>query len=182
VHVSIRADETSFGPFDLAGDLGGLHCRLGAFRSGERGEDARLAFEELRHRAALIRRAAPELGERDGMERSRGGLGAHAEVGKPLDELSGSLPGERDREHVLGVEVSSACVPRDAASEDARLSRTGSGQDRDRRLGRGDRVALRIVEPGQELVGLDIRCGKGGSGHAGTVAVGCDRSAGRSAL
>ena len=97
-----------------------------------RHEEARLALEQLRHRPVVVLTPAPELRQRDGVERARGDLAADPEPGEAIAELAGGLARERDRERVRRVDVGVPGLPGDATGQDARLARAGAGEDRER--------------------------------------------------
>ena len=106
----------------------------------------RLAVEQLRHRPVVVLAAAPELRQRDGVERAGGDLAADPEPGQSVAELAGGLARERDRERVPGVDVRVPGLPRDSAGQDARLARAGAGEDRERSGARRDGLTLRVIE------------------------------------
>ena len=155
--VGLGTDEASLGPLDLAGELAGAERGFGALHVEHRHEDARLAFEDGRHRAVAIRLAATELRERDRMERARGDLASYAEASEPGDELARGLARERDCEHVLRVDAAVDREPGDATGQHACLARAGAGEDGKRRgIGR-DRCPLRDIETDQQVV-ADVVC------------------------
>ena len=84
-----------------------------------------------------------------------------------LAHLARGLVGERDREDLAGPCLFVAQQARDAAGEHARLARAGTGDDEQRLAAVGDGLALRRVEPLEQVfVGARRRCG----GRAGTEA------------
>ena len=66
-------------------------------------------------------------------------------------ELTRGLAGERDREHVRGIDRALVRLPRDAMGEDAGLARARAREDREGLGGARDRVALGLVETGEQL-------------------------------
>ena len=74
----------------------------------ERPEQPRLAVEHPRRLAIALGRVAPELGERDRVERARGDAAVDAEPADARDELARGLAGERDREHVARLDAALA--------------------------------------------------------------------------
>ena len=86
------------------------------------------------------------------MERAGGDGVLDAETPEPRPELACGFARERERQDVAWIDHSLARLPRDAAREHARLSRTCSREDRERRGSTGDRVALCRVETAQQVV------------------------------
>ena len=78
----------------------------------------------------------------------------------PLAHLLRGLVGEGDREDLVRTGEAGADQPRDPVGEHARLARAGAGQDQQRALAVGHRVALGRVQP------FEQRLGRGGPGIA----------------
>jgi hypothetical protein len=108
----------------------------------------------------------PELRQRDGMEGARGHLTPHAESRQPIAQLPGGLARERDRKGVGRVDVRVAGLPGDAARQDPRLARAGTGQDRQRRRACRDGFTLRVVQALEQDV----------FGHPRTIPIHYDRN------
>src|SRR5436305_1292661 len=87
VSTPVGADEARLGPLDLGRDLGREQRALAAPARQHRHEESRLAVDDLRHRPVVVLAAAPQLRQRDGMERSRGDLAADPEAGQAIPEL-----------------------------------------------------------------------------------------------
>ena len=82
---------------------------------------------------------------------------------QPLDalaHLAGRLVGERDRQDLSGLRLVGVDQEGDAVREHARLAAAGAGEDQQRPLAVRDRLALRLVEPLQQLLkvlGMRVR-------------------------
>ncbi len=68
-----------------------------------------------------------------------------------LAHLRGGLVREGHREDVPRLHAPDADQVRDAVGQDARLARSGTGQDQERAVARGDGTSLLGVEPGDDL-------------------------------
>jgi hypothetical protein len=108
---------------------------------------------------------APQLGQRQAVERPRGHDPADAQVPQPVGQLPGRLPGEGDGQDVAGVDRPVGRLPGDPPGEDAGLPRARPGQDRQWRGEGRDRLALAVVEVGEELVGGTLGHGSDGTGR-----------------
>ena len=102
--VAVGLHQPGLRPLDLGGELGRGQRALAPALGEEPQEDPDLAVEQLGHGAALLVGPAPQLRERDGVERARGDRFPHAEAGEAGAQLTGGLAGEGDREHVRRVD------------------------------------------------------------------------------
>ena len=104
--------------------------------------------------------------------------------GDPLLHLAGGLVGEGDRDDLAGMHVPCGEQVGDPVGEHPGLAGPGAGHDQQRRAGVADRVALRPVQPGEQLRGSRRaaadpgRCGRAGAdsgagGDAGMSKRGC---------
>ena len=75
----------------------------------------------------------------------------------PLAHLGGRLVGEGDRQDRAGVGVALGDQPRDPAGEHPGLARPRAGDDQQRRSLVDDRLALRLVEPLEQLLAVGRR-------------------------
>ena len=85
------------------GDVDGLHGRAETSAAEQRGDDPHLAVEDLPVRLAAVGPPAPELAEREGVERARGDAVAQAERSEAVTQLAGGLAGEGDGDDVVGL-------------------------------------------------------------------------------
>ena len=89
---------------------------------------------------------------------------ARAAAEQQLDALAHllrRLVRERDREDLVGARHPRALEKRDPVRQHARLARSRAGEDQQRPLAMGDRVALRGVEARQQLLDAALGCGVG---------------------
>ena len=149
----VGRDEACLRPLDLARHFGGGEAGLPSSRgtAEEWDEDAHLALEQRGHRATGVVDPPPQLRERDGMERAGGDRVLHVEPAQARAQLARRLAGERDGEHVPGIDCALARLERDPAREHARLARARAGKDRERRGSARDRLALGRVETAEQL-------------------------------
>jgi hypothetical protein len=99
------------------------------------------------------------------VERARRDDPTDAQLPQPVGQLAGRLAREREGEDMTGIDRPLSRLPGDPPGEDAGLPRPRSGEDRQRRGERRDRLPLVVVEVGEELVGIALGHGSDGTGR-----------------
>ncbi len=150
--VVLGGNQARLGPLDLAGDLVDRERGARALAADQRAEEAAFAAQHLRRLSVVLGGIAPQLRQRDAVERAGGRRCVDAEVTQPGDALARGLAGEREREHMACVGGTFAHSIRDATREHARFSRPGGRNDRERRRARRDRGALAGVEIVEQVI------------------------------
>ena len=74
--------------------------------------------------------------------------------GDPLAHLVRGLVGEGDRQDLVRMRPAGRQQPGDPVGQGAGLARAGAGEDQQRALAEGDRLALRTVEAGEQALDL----------------------------
>ena len=91
---------------------------------------------------------------------------ADAELVEADDELVGRLAGEREREHVGGLDLLIGNTVGDTTGEHSGFARARAGQDAQRSRVDRDGLALRAGQPGEEVVCHGLQA-NGRQGHRG---------------
>ena len=126
-------------PYVLAHNSG----RLGAFDDAEVGRDADGG-------AVLAQQVAAQAVERGDPHRARFVRRQHG--AQAPGHLVGGLAGEGDGRHAVRLGAAGAHQVRDAGADDAGLPRPGAGDHQDRAVRGGDRLALAVVEGGEQAL------------------------------
>ena len=141
--VHVGPEQPGLRPLDLAREVGGDRERLGPAPLDDPQQEADLPLEQRGHRPVAPGGAAPQLGERDGVQGARGDAGTGSwrggvragRDGERLEaprELPGRMAGEGERQHVRRLGRTRGDPPRDPARQHTGLARSGPGHDRER--------------------------------------------------
>jgi hypothetical protein len=95
---------------------------------------------------------APQLAQRDRVERARGDPAVDSETVDTSDQLARGLAGERDRQNVASFDARFSREVCDAPGQDTGLARPGRRDDREGRDRRGDRLVLCGIEVVEQRV------------------------------
>ena len=167
-HVLVRADQPVLGVRDLRVDAAGREpLRVAAELLQARLHDAhlvRLVVDRERRAVAEpagLRAEDAAAGRVEGEDPDRAGRVAEHPL-EPLPHLPGRLVRERDREDLVRLHAAHPDQVRDTVGEHARLAGARTRDHEQRALGVEHRLALRVVQHCEMVVG---RGGRGGGRH-----------------
>ena len=147
-----RDDLAGLGPLDLAGDVAGDRGVGEPGPAHQRGQDPRLARQDLRHRAT--HHARPEVAQLAQRRRVEG-AGLHPldpELDEPVPHLARGARGERDRERAPRVVLAGEGGVGDPVRDRAGLAGAGAREHHDRPADREGDLALLGIERGEHLL------------------------------